>query len=130
MIQKQTVLLTTDKSGLNLIRTFHLYSGFHRRWTCISFFIKGSARFAVNKKFKNMSIFRKIKKVRKGLKVKVIITRQSYLMFRFDSSVMFVKDNTCLALKKKKLLRSKYIFGPIFINFRQTRFLTLYKLKF
>jgi len=77
-----------------------------------------------------MSIFRKIKKVRKGLKVKVIITRQSYLMFRFDSSVMFVKDNTCLALKKKKLLRSKYIFGPIFINFRQTRFLTLYKLKF
>jgi len=76
-----------------------------------------------------MDIFRKIKRVRKGLKVKVILTRQKFLMFRFDSSTLFVKDNTCLALKKKKLLRSKYIFGPIFINFRQTRFLTLYQLK-
>lgn len=129
MIQKQTTLLTTDKSGLNLIKTFHLYSGFHRHWSPIGFFVKGSARFAVNKKFKNMNIFRKIKKVRKGLKVKVILTRQSYLMFRFDSSSLYVKDNTCLALKKKKLLRSKYIFGPIFINFRRTRFINLYKLK-
>ena len=76
-----------------------------------------------------MNIFRKIKKVRKGLKVKVIITRQSYLMFRFDTSILYVKDNTFLKIKKKTLLRSKYIFGPIFINFRRTRFLSLYTLK-
>lgn len=129
MILKQTILLTTDRSGLNLIKTFHLYSGFHRHWTKIGFFIKGSARFAVNKKYKNMNIARKIKKVRKGLKVKVIITRQSYLMKRFDTSTLYTTDNSCLALRQKKLLRSKYIFGPIFLNFRRTRFLNLYKIK-
>lgn len=129
MIQKLTVLLTTDKSGLNLIKTFHLYSGFHRHWSPIGFFTKGSARFAINKKYKNMNIFRKIKKVRKGLKIRNIITRQAYLMKRFDSSCLYVKDNTCLTLKKRKLLRSKYIFGPIFMNFRRPRFLNLYKLK-
>ena len=117
MIQKQTTLLTTDKSGLNLIKTFHLYSGFHRHWSAIGFFVKGSARFAVNKKFKNMNIFRKIKKVRKGLKVKVIITRQSYLMFRFDSSSLYVKDNTCLALKKKNLTTFKIYFWSNFYKF-------------
>lgn len=129
MIQKLTILLTTDKSGLNLIKTFHLYSGFHRHWTSIGRFIKGSAKIAVNKKFKNMDIFRKIKKVRKGQIIRALITRQSYKMVRPDISNLKVKDNTCIALRKRKLLRSKYIFGPIFLNFKRKRFFYLYKTK-
>ncbi len=129
MIQKQTVLLTTDKSGLNLIKTFHLYSGFKRTSSPIGFFVKGSARFAVNKKFKNMKIFRKVKKVRRGQIIRVIITRQTFRMFRLDSSCLKTIENTCLTLKKKNLIRSKYIFGPIFFNFKRKRYINLYKLK-
>lgn len=129
MIQKLTILLTTDKSGLNLIKTFHLYSGFRRRWTTIGRFIKGSAKIAVNKKFKNMDIFRKIKKVRKGQIIRALVTRQSFKMLKEDFSNLTVKDNTCIALRKRKLLRSKYIFGPIFSNFKRKRFFYLYKTK-
>lgn len=129
MIQKLTILLTTDKSGLNLIKTFHLYSGFNRHWTSIGRFVKGSAKVAVNKKFKNMDIFRKIKKVRKGQIIRALITRQCYKMVRPDISNLKVKDNTCIALRKRKLLRSKYIFGPIFLNFKRKRFFYLYKTK-
>ncbi len=128
MILKQTVLLTSDKSGLNLIKTFHLYGGFMRRWSKIGFFVKGSAKIAINKKYKNMNIKRKIKKIRKGQIARVIITRQNYRMFRFDSSCLYTYDNSCITFKKQKILRSKYIFGPIFRNFRRCKYKNLFKI--
>jgi ribosomal protein L14 len=95
----------------------------------MNFFIKGSARIATNKKFKNMRIFRKGKKNRKGHRTRSIITRQVYLIQKNDSSSMYLNSNCCLNLKKKKILRSKYIFGPIFTNFKRKRYLSVFKLK-
>jgi ribosomal protein L14 len=126
MILKQTILSVTDKSGLDCIKVFHLYGGFYRHSTKIGFFIKGSCKKVTPKNYKNKLITRK-KFFKKGHITKAIITRQSFHTHRNDGSVLKLKDNTSLTIKKNKLLVSKYIYGPGFIDLRRKKFLLLFK---
>lgn len=129
MILKQTIISVTDRSGLDCIKVFHLYGGFYRHFTRIGFFIKGSCKKITPKQYKNKTIIRK-KFFKKGHITKALITRQSYNLNRIDGSILRLKDNTSITVKKNKLVISKYIYGPGLLDLRRKKFLLLFNKRF
>lgn len=126
MIQKQTLVNLSDNSGISLIKTFHLYNGFHRRRSEIGFYSKGSAKLL--RKKKNLYLKKNIKKLfKKGSIVKFYLVRQSYNILKKDSSSVRFRDNSAIVMKKKNILQSQYITGPVTSNLGKKKIMTSFK---
>lgn len=116
MIQKATILNTSDITGVMTVNCFHLYQKKKSRYTGFGRFIKVSTR----------DVLFKYRKLRKK-KFKSIVILLKYRYMKPDSSTIFFKKNTCILLKRRVIAVSKYVNGPCIYNLKRKKFLTSFK---
>lgn len=125
MILKLSWLNISDNTNVRWLQTFHLYKGWKRKSTSLSFFIKGSARVVEPPRIEYKGF--KFKFSKKGDICRSLIVQTAFTNKRLDGSSMKLPSNNGFLLKKKQDLRSKYIFGPISKTFKRKKFKSLFK---
>lgn len=110
MIQKESFLKPSDKSGVLLVKTFHLYKGFSRKFAFVGNFIKVSAR----------SVKPEASLKKKGKSI-ALINKTKYISKKLDGSVYFFYENSCILIKRKLVLRSKELLGPADYNLKRKK---------
>ena len=111
MVQKNTILVPSDKCGVLTINTFHLYNGFKRKFSKFGEYIKVSIR----KTKPENTLTKKAKR-------KAIIVRSKKELFVIDGSFIYFNYNSAVLLKKRLTPEGKEIFGPIARNFKKKNF--------
>lgn len=112
MIIKGSTLIPTDKNGVWIVKTFHLYGGFFKKFAIFGDFIKISVR---NVKL-NSLVLKKSK-----LKSIIILTKKNQQ--KNDGSQFKFKINSCVLLKRRLTPVGKELFGPINFSVKRKRFL-------
>ena len=113
MIQKSSILVPSDKSGVYTVNTFHLYRGFSRKFSKFSEYIKISVR---KTKPENL--------LTKKTKRKAVIIRTKKAVTLGDGTLVRFNYNGVVILKKRLTPEGKEIFGPIIRNFKKKKFLS------
>jgi large subunit ribosomal protein L14 len=112
MIIKNSILVPTDKNGVWLVRVFHLYGGFFKKYASSGSFIKVSIR-----KTKLNSL------VLKKNKMKSIIILTKKLIKKNDFSFFRFKLNSAVLLKRRLTPVGKELFGPSIFSLKRKKFL-------
>ena len=113
LIQKTTILNTSDITGVLKVNCFHLYQKKKTKFTGFGSFIKVSTR----------EVMFKYKKLRKR-KFKSIVILLKYRYVKPDGSSIFFKKNTCILLKRRVIAVSKLVTGCCIYNLKRKKFLT------
>ena len=113
MVQKNSILIPSDKCGVLTVNTFHLYNGFKKKFSRFSEYVKVSIR---KTKPDNVLV--------KKSKRKAIIIRLKKELFIVDGSYVRFDYNSIILLKKRLTPEGKEIFGPIVRNFKKKKFLS------
>jgi large subunit ribosomal protein L14 len=113
MIQKASIVIPSDKSGVLTANVFHLYKGFSRKVAHFGDFIKVSIR-----KTKPENV------LTKKSKKKAIIVRTKKSIMLCDGSTIRYNYNSVIILKKRLTPEGKEIYGPITRNFKKKKFLS------
>lgn len=113
MIQKETILIPTDKSGVQLVKTFHLYGGYNRKISFFGNFIK----ITVKQSKAGCSILKKAK-------LKGLIVRTKFLNFKADGAFLKFKSNNVILLKKRTTSFGKRMYGPILKSIKRRKLLS------
>lgn len=110
MIKKNSILLPSDKSGVQIVKVFHLYTGFSRKTAYFGNFVKASV-----KNIKPGSL------LLKKAKPKGLIIRTKYKINKNDGSFFKFNLNNVILLKKRTTSFGKRMFGPILKNIRRKK---------
>jgi ribosomal protein L14 len=110
------------------MQIFHLYKGFHRKFTKIGHFVKGSARVVQPPRIEYKGF--KFKFNKKGDICRGLIIRTNFNIKNTDGAITRFYKNNLISLKKKQELKSKYLFGPISRSMRRKKFTLLFKAVF
>jgi ribosomal protein L14 len=113
LIQKTSILGTSDITGVITVNCFHLYQNKKKKHTGFGRFIKISTRCV-------LSAYRKLRKK----KFKAIVILLKYNFIKPDSSSIKFKKNTCIILKRRVIALSKLVTGVCPYNLRRKKFLT------
>jgi ribosomal protein L14 len=116
MVQKCTILNTSDLSGVLTVNCFHLYQKKKSKVTGFGRFIKVSTR----------DVLFKYKKFRKR-KFKSIVILLKYKFKKPDGSNVFFFKNTCILLKRRVIAVSNFVVGCCIYNLKRKKFLTSFK---
>lgn len=112
MIIKNSFLTPLDKNGVWLVKVFHLYGGFLKKFAVSGSFLKISVR-----KIKLNSL------VLKKSKYKTILILTKKLIKKTDFSYFKFKINSCILLKRRLTPIGKEIYGPSISNIKRKKFL-------
>lgn len=124
MIFKKTWLSVSDNTNVRWIQVFHLYKGFHRKASRIGFFIKSSARIVEPPRLEYKGF--KFKFNKKGDICRGLIIRNKYNVRKNDGSSIHFSSNNTILLKKKQDVKSKYLYGPVSLQLKRKKFLSLF----
>lgn len=113
MIQKGTILIPSDNSGVLKTKVFHIYRNSQGRLGYIGDFYKVSVKEVLPEN----PIFKKSKH-------KTIVIRTVYRNFRKDGSFVYFEGNSSILLKKRLSPRGTLLKGPISNNIRRKKFLS------
>ena len=113
MIQKNTILVPSDKCGVLTVNTFHLYKGFYRKFSCFGEYIKVSIRKTKPENFL----------IKKSKRKAIIIRTRKYTTI-CDGILVKFNYSSVIVLKKRLTPEGKEIFGPILRNFKKKKFLS------
>ena len=113
MIQKSSILNTSDTSGIVTVNCFHIYQKKKNFIAKFGDFIKVSTRL----------VFFRSKKLRKK-KFKAIVVLLKYKFKKPDGSKVFFLQNTCVILKRRIIPLSDFIIGCCLYNIKRKKFLT------
>lgn len=113
LIQKGTILVPGDNSGVLKTKVFHIYRNSQCRVGFIGDFFKVSAREVLPEN----PIFKKSKH-------KSIVVRTIFRNFRRDGSYVYFDENNNILLKKRLTPRGTLLKGPISNNIRRKKFLS------
>jgi large subunit ribosomal protein L14 len=105
-------LSPADKCGVDLVKVFHLYRGFHRKKSYVGDFVKVSI-----KKTNPESL------IKKKSKIKSILIRTKFSAGLIDGVVYNFKENNLILLKKRLSSRGKEIVGPSSRKLNRKKFL-------
>jgi ribosomal protein L14 len=125
MILKLSWLSIADNTNISWFQVFHLYHGFDRRRTGLGFYVKGSARVVEPPRLEYKGF--KFKFSRKGDICRSVIVRSKFPARYLDGLTLYFPQNNALVIKKKRDLRSKYIFGPVSKTLRGKKVKTLFR---
>jgi len=125
MILKQSWLSSSDNTNVRWLKVFHLYKGFNRKNTTIGFFVKGSAQIVEPPRLEYKGF--KFKFNKKGDICRGLYIRARKLTIQHDGSISKFADNSCILIKKKQNVKSKYIHGPVPYLLKRKKFKTLFK---
>jgi len=110
MIQKSSILIPSDKSGVQIVKVFHLYKGFSRKIAYFGDFVKVSV-----KDVKIGSV------LLKKAKPKSLVIRTKNQIYKNDGcSIKFFINNSIL-LKKRTTSFGKRMYGPILKNIKRKK---------
>lgn len=126
MIKRQTWLNVADSTTVVWLQTFHLYKGFKRLTTFQGQFIKGSAKIVTPPRLEYKGF--KLKFNVKGDVCRSLITRVNKKSGRLDGGTTTFYYNTCILIKKKQNVKSKYVLGPVEKLLRRKKFKSIFKL--
>lgn len=124
MIFKQTWVSTADNTNVRWLQIFQLYKGFRRRVSKPGFFVKGTARVVEPPRIEYKGF--KFKFNRKGDICRGLLVRSAFRDSREDGSLVFLKKNEVILLRKRQDLKSIYLYGPICYTVRRRRFTGLF----
>jgi ribosomal protein L14 len=105
---------------------FHLYKGFNRKKTKISFFIKGSVRKVEPPRVEYKGF--KFKFNLKGDICRGLLIRTVYQSVVADGTVKKFKYNNVVLIKKKQQFKSKYLYGPVPLEIKRKKIISLFPL--
>ena len=125
MIQKQTWLHIADNTTVKWLQIFHLYKGFSRRVSYPGHFVKGSARVVSPPQIEYKGF--KFKFNSKGDICRSIFVRSYQTMRNNDSSKLSFNCNSGVLIKKRQIVKSKYLFGPVPRLIRRKKIQLLFK---
>ena len=111
MIQKNTILVPSDKCGVLTVNTFHLYKGFYRKFSSFGEYIKVSVRKTKPENFL----------IKKSKRKAIIIRTRKYTTIS-DGTLIKFNYSSVVVLKKRLTPEGKEIFGPILRNFKKKNF--------
>jgi large subunit ribosomal protein L14 len=111
MIQKGSIILPVDKSGVWSVSTFHIYNGFFNKYATSGYFLKVSV-----KKIKNNTWLTKKAKIKSIL----ILTKKE---IKLNNFYVKFKINTCLLLKKRLTTFGSEVLGPSLKIIRRKKFI-------
>lgn len=110
MLLKESWVHVTDNTNIRWVKLFHLYKGFHRKSTTVSFFVKSSARVVEPPRVEYKGF--KYKYSIKGDICRLLLVRVS----RMNTSKSFFTtkfpSNEGVVVKKKQNASSKFLNGP------------------
>lgn len=112
MIIKNSYLIPIDKNGVWLVKVFHLYGGFFKKFASSGSFLKISVR-----KIKLNSL------VLKKSKYKSILILTKKLIKKSDFSYFKFKINSCVLLKRRLTPIGRELFGPSPSTIKRKKFL-------
>jgi len=110
MVQKSSTLIPGDKSGVQIVKVFHLYKGFSRKIAYFGDFVKVSV-----KEVKVGSA------LLKKAKPKGLIIRTKNQIFKNDGSFIKFTANNVILLKKRTTSFGKRMYGPILKNIKRKK---------
>ena len=110
MIQKESFLESSDKTGVFWLKVFHTYKGSHRRVAFVGNFIKTSVQTVKPESF----IKRKTKSI-------ALLTRAIFPSTKNDGSMVFFQSNSCILIKRKLVFRSKDFVDPADFKIRRKK---------
>jgi len=114
MIQKGTVVYSSDNSGMKYGKCIHIYGGFKKNYGYVGDILLIS--------IKNLRLIRKVKK---GELYKSLLIRSKKLNFSSDGvSSKFKKNSVILLTKQLKTLSSR-VFGPFSRGLRKKKIIRL-----
>jgi len=113
LIQKSTILTTSDLVGVLKVNCFHIYFKKKERFAKFGDFIKTSNREVM---------FKYIKLKKKKFRSIVILLK--YRFVKLDGSSLFFKQNSCILLKRRIIAVSKNIKGCCIYNIKRKKFIT------
>lgn len=127
MLNRLTWVNVSDSTGVKWLNIFHLYGGFFKKTTKISYYLKGSAR-VVNPPRVEYRGF-KLKPVFKGTILRAFTVKTVYNIRKFNGSVIKYGYNSVVLVKKKNITKSKYLLGLITTDLKRKKFIYLFKNK-
>ena len=93
------------------VKVFHLYKGFYRKSSKTGYFFKSSVRATKLPRVEYKGF--KFKSNKRGHVVRGMIVNSAYMIKKKTGITFSVNFNTSVLIKKKNLLKSKYIYGFI-----------------
>lgn len=112
MIQKSSILNTSDNSGIVTVNCFHIYQKKKIKIAKFGNLIKISTRLV---------FFRSVKFRKRIFKAIIILLKYRYN--KPDGSVIIFKKNTCIPLKRRIIALNNMIFGCCIYNLKRKKFL-------
>jgi large subunit ribosomal protein L14 len=113
MIQKNSILIPSDKSGVQVVKVFHLYTGFSRKIAYFGNFVKVSVR---DVKIGSALL--------KKAKPKGLLIRTKKNVIKSDGSFFLFDLNNVILLKKRTTSYGKRMFGPILKNIKRKKLIS------
>lgn len=124
MVQKQTNVWVSDRSGAAWIHTFHLYRGSWRRTSGYGSYIKGSIR-AIS--FYPKYIWgKRYRPLRVGYVVRGLLTQLKASNRFFDNTRCQFRKNALVLLKKREVFKSQTLYGPLVRLAKKRRYEALF----
>jgi len=111
MLQKESIIYVSDKTGVIRGRIFHIYKGFVKKHGRVGDVVKLSVRE------KSPLCFFK-----KGRKFKAAIVRANFIENRMDGSYIRFFENGCVLLKRRMSTKAKVVLGPASRSIKKKKF--------
>lgn len=117
MIQKNTILIVQDLSGVNTVKCFHIYKKFSKNISDSGLITKNSIK-----------IYNKLRKKWKGKKTKAIVNLTKSRYIKPDGTQIVSNINACSLLKKRLNIRGKLTKGYNYYNLKKKKFLNSFSI--
>lgn len=118
MIQKNSILVPADSTGVLKTKVFHIYKGSQGKIANIGDFLRISVKETTPDNL-----------IKKKSKHKSILIRTKFRNFRKCGSFISFKENSLILLKKRLTPKSKTLKGPISVNIRRKKFISSFSKK-
>lgn len=109
MLQKLSLIIPCDSTGVFLARIFHIYQ---HKVASVGSFVKASIR-----------VTKPRCKVKKKKKIKNFIIRTKFPLILPDTSFFITNANASVLLKKRLSTRGRVLFGPTTYTIKRRKFL-------
>ncbi len=124
MLPKLAKVRVLDSSGAGWVQTFHVYRGFFHHCAAIGDFIKASIKhIAFYPKYRRG---RRYKPLRLGHIVRGLVVQTRHPARFYDNTRLGFLQNSTVLLKRRGLLRSKLILGPLPRTVRRRQYLAVF----
>ena len=124
MLPKLAQVKVVDASGAGWVQVCHIYRGFKHKAASLGDFIKGSIkRIAFYPRHRRGKRYRPL---RLGFVVRGLVCQTRHPVRYHDGTRGFFFQNTVVLLKRRGVLKSRYLVGPLVRTIRRRQYAALF----